>query len=43
MFYDIICGKAGVFSCTIGWDFVTGLGAPNIKHLIRYFSGCVKE
>jgi len=27
-FRDITSGKAGTFNCTIGWDFVTGLGSP---------------
>lgn len=38
-FNDIIHGKAGAFSCTTGWDFVTGWGSPNIRNLIRYFGG----
>lgn len=33
-FKDILFGKSGTFSCTKGWDFVTGLGAPNIRNLI---------
>jgi len=35
-FFDITEGKAGTFFCTIGWDFVTGLGSPNIRNLIRF-------
>ncbi len=27
-FRDILTGSAGSFSCTVGWDFVTGLGSP---------------
>jgi len=33
-FRDILHGKSGTFSCTKGWDFVTGLGSPNIRNLI---------
>ncbi|MCJ7690189.1 MAG: S53 family peptidase, partial [Clostridiaceae bacterium] len=33
-FRDILFGKAGTFSCAKGWDFVTGLGSPNIRNLI---------
>ncbi len=36
-FHDIIYGTAGLFSCEPGWDFVTGLGTPNISKLICYF------
>ncbi len=28
-FRDITSGTAGTFSCGAGWDFVTGVGAPN--------------
>jgi len=44
-FNDIIYGKAGTFYCTIGWDFVTGLGTPNIRNLIRHVSkfGCSRD
>ena len=27
-FRDILTGSAGSFSCTAGWDFVTGVGSP---------------
>jgi kumamolisin len=27
-FRDIVTGTAGSFSCTTGWDFVTGVGSP---------------
>ncbi len=27
-FRDILTGTAGSFSCTAGWDFVTGVGSP---------------
>jgi len=27
-FRDILTGTAGSFSCTAGWDFVTGIGSP---------------
>jgi subtilase family serine protease len=27
-FRDIVSGSAGGFSCTVGWDFVTGVGTP---------------
>src|SRR6266704_1582479 len=27
-FRDILTGSAGSFSCTAGWDFVTGVGGP---------------
>ncbi|SRR6266496_4090336 len=27
-FRDIVSGTAGSFSCTTGWDFVTGVGSP---------------
>jgi len=27
-FHDITSGSAGSFSCTTGWDFVTGVGTP---------------
>ena len=27
-FRDIVSGSAGSFSCTVGWDFVTGVGSP---------------
>ncbi|MGL5379006.1 hypothetical protein [Clostridium sp.] len=33
-FRDITTGTAGTFSATVGWDFVTGLGIPNIRNLI---------
>ncbi|MDR3544059.1 MAG: hypothetical protein P4L69_24350 [Desulfosporosinus sp.] len=33
---DILVGTAGAFSCTTGWDFVTGWGSPNIRNLIIY-------
>jgi len=26
-FRDIVSGTAGTFSCTTGWDFVTGVGS----------------
>ena len=44
-FNDIIYGKAEPFSCTIGWDFVTGLGTPNMRNLIRHVSkfGCSRD
>jgi kumamolisin len=32
-FRDITSGQAGTFSCTPGWDFVTGWGTPNIRNL----------
>ena len=35
-FNDIVCGTAGSFSCTTGWDFVTGLGSPNILNQIIF-------
>ena len=27
-FRDIVSGSAGSFSCTVSWDFVTGVGSP---------------
>jgi subtilase family serine protease len=44
-FNDIIYGEAGGISCTIGCDFVTGLGSPNIRNLIRHVSKfcCLSE
>lgn len=35
-FRDILAGTAGAFSCTEGWDFVTGWGTPDIKNLIEF-------
>lgn len=32
---DITIGTAGTFSCTPGWDFVTGLGSPRAQNLVR--------
>lgn len=32
---DITVGTAGSFSCTPGYDFVTGLGTPRANHLVR--------
>ena len=26
---DVITGSAGVFSASVGWDFITGIGSPN--------------
>jgi len=33
-FRDITSGSNGVYSCSTGYDKVTGLGTPNIKNLI---------
>lgn len=35
-FRDIVEGEAGAYSCTVGWDFVTGWGTPDIKNLVRF-------
>lgn len=37
-FFDVTKGKAGSFSAKPGYDFVTGLGSPNIRNLIRFLS-----
>lgn len=34
-FRDITSGTAGTYSAGPGYDFVTGLGSPNIKKLVR--------
>lgn len=41
-FRDILTGTAGTYPCVRGWDFVTGLGSPNIRNLIRFLI-CVKR
>ena len=33
-FADIISGSNGAYSCTTGYDYVTGLGAPNAETLV---------
>jgi len=33
-FRDITSGNNGAYSCSVGYDKVTGLGSPNIKNLI---------
>jgi kumamolisin len=36
-FRDITSGSNGSYSCSMGYDKVTGLGTPNIANLVAYF------
>lgn len=39
VFKDITSGSNGAYSCSLGWDKVTGLGAPNGMNMLGLFNG----
>ena len=41
-FNDVVSGGNQVFTATSGWDFLTGLGSPNITGLANAFDGVVR-
>ena len=40
-FNDVVTGSNQVFDTSTGWDFLTGLGSPNITGLANAFDGLV--
>ena len=38
-FYDITTGTDGVYSCTAGYDLLTGIGTPNFGTLVQQLTG----
>jgi hypothetical protein len=40
-FHDVIAGGNQVFTAGSGWDFLTGLGTPNIAGLANAFDTLV--